>query len=156
MLHVMTRKWCPISSKPSLKLDWYLVWHSIPPTSFSLAWRPDVLQFLIRLMKMRSKWDVYILTIILTCKYPNCNFYTHVCSYIGGLRWWSHFTFVTFKNLFFPLNCHYWQNLTLVILAKFHFFIVNNMASSRFPKDQCAPQLLELGYEKFPHNTTEL
>ena len=34
----------------------------------------------------------------------------------GVLPWQSRFTFVTFKQLTFPLNCHYWSNFALVSL----------------------------------------
>ena len=54
-------------------------------------------------------------------------------------------------SLFLPLKFHYWQKIALVILqlhistqnfAKFHFFTVNNMVSSQFPKDQYAPMYM--------------
>ena len=53
--------------------------------------------------------------------------------------WRLYVTFVTFKHLFFPLNCHYCPKFALVILQLSSFFTVNNMVSSRFPKDQYAP-----------------
>ena len=78
-------------------------------------------------------------------------------SWMGDLPWQSNFTFVTFKHLFFPHNCHDLSKFALVILqlhiyaqnfAKFYFFTVNNMVSSRFPKDQYVPPWIILFFSQ--------
>ena len=64
---------------------------------------------------------------------------------LGDLPWRAYFALVTFKHIFFSLKCHYLRKFGLIILqlqnvAKFHFFTVNNMVLSQFPKDRYAPQ----------------
>ena len=85
--------------------------------------------------------------------------------FLGNLPWRSYFTVVTFIHFFFPLDWHYSQkNCSRHSSAshfnpkfcKVSFFTVHTMVSSRFSKDQCAPNGIfspfRLGYRKICQN----
>ena len=70
--------------------------------------------------------------------------------------------FVTFRNLFLPLKCHYWQKIALVILqlhtstqnfAKFHFLHSLLHGFVAIPKRPVCPQQLPILHHYNPNST---
>ena len=98
--------------------DHYTTWSKkswfVCPFLFRKASQLMSFEILNRFLKWKSCWTLLHFRLFYICN--KWSLLDRKLFQNGGPTWRLYFTLVTFKNHFFPFQCHYWGKIALIIL----------------------------------------